>query len=57
MITLLIQLIILGVIFYFAEQIPMASPFPQIVRVVALVIGLVIILQFFGVYTGLPALR
>lgn len=47
-IGLLITLVILGLIFYCIELIPMAAPFLAIVRVVALIVALLIVLQFFG---------
>lgn len=46
---LLITLVVLGLIFYCIELIPMAAPFPTIIRVVAVIIALLIVLQFFGV--------
>lgn len=48
-IGLLITLVILGLIFYCIELIPMAAPFPTIVRVLAIIIALLIVLQFFGI--------
>lgn len=57
MISLIITLVVLGLIFYCIELIPMAAPFPTIIRVVAVIIALLIILQFFGITTGLPTLR
>jgi len=49
MISLLIALVVLGLIFYFIEMIPMAAPFPTIIRVVAILIAVVLVLQFLGV--------
>ncbi len=54
MISLIVTLIILGVVFYFVEMIPMADPFPKIVKVVAIIIAVLVVLQFFGVSTGFP---
>lgn len=48
-IGLLITLVVLGLIFYCIELIPMAAPFPTIIRVVAIIIALLIVLQFFGI--------
>jgi hypothetical protein len=53
-ISLVIALIVLGLIFYCVELIPMAAPFPTIIRVVALIIAVLILLQFLGINTGLP---
>lgn len=57
MISLIITLIVLGIIFYFISLIPMASPFPEIIKVIAVVLALLIILQFFGIATGIPAIN
>jgi hypothetical protein len=48
--SLIIALIILGVIFYFIEMVPMAQPFPRIIQAVAIIIALVLVLQFLGVH-------
>lgn len=53
LVGLVVLLIILGVVFFFVEQIPMAAPFPTVIRVVAAIVALLIILQFFGINTGL----
>lgn len=49
---LIVTLVVLGLIFYCIELIPMAAPFPTIVRVVAVIIALLLILQFFGIVGG-----
>ena len=53
---LIILLVILGLIFYFVEMIPLAHPFPQIIKVVAIILGVVLVLQWLGVNTGLPTI-
>lgn len=55
--SILITLVILGLIFYFVEMIPMASPFPQIIRVIAIIIAVLLVLQWLGINTGLPSLQ
>lgn len=52
--SLIVSLIVLGLIFYFIQMIPLAEPFPQIIRVVAIIIAVVLVLQFFGINLGLP---
>lgn len=47
--TLILALIVLGVIFYFINMIPMAEPFPAIVKAVAIIIAVVLVLQALGV--------
>lgn len=46
---LIITLIILGVIFYFIDMIPMAAPFPAVIKAVAVIIAIVLVLQALGV--------
>ncbi len=46
---LIISLAVLGLVFYLIGLIPMASPFPEIIRVVAVVIAIVLVLRFLGV--------
>ena len=53
MIALLVELVVIGLIFYFIEQIPLAAPFPVLIKVVAVIIAIVLVLQFFGLTTGL----
>lgn len=50
MITLIATLILLGLVFYFIEMIPMAAPFPQIIRVVAMLVAVILVLNFLGVH-------
>lgn len=54
MINLIGELIVLGVLFYVINLIPMADPFPKIIKVVAILIAVVLILQFLGINLGLP---
>ncbi len=49
MLSLLATLVILGLVFYIVNLIPMADPFPQIVRIVAILIAVVLILNFLGI--------
>lgn len=50
MIELIITLILLGLVFYFIGMIPMAEPFPQIIKVVAIIIAVVLVLNAFGIH-------
>lgn len=50
MIELLATLIILGLVFYIIGLIPMAEPFPQIIKIVAILIAVVLILNALGVH-------
>lgn len=52
-IGLIILLVILGLLFYCVELIPMAAPFPVLIRVVAVIIAILIILNFFAPALGL----
>lgn len=50
MLSLIGTLILLGLVFYIITLIPMAEPFPQVIRVVAILIAVVLILDFLGVH-------
>lgn len=50
MIELLIGIVVIGLLFYLVEQIPMAAPFPAIVRVVAVVAAILLVLRVLGGY-------
>lgn len=52
--SLIVSLVVLGLIFYFIEMIPLADPFPRIIKVIAIIIAVVLVLQFFGINLGLP---
>lgn len=54
---IIIALILLGLVFYFIEMIPMAAPFPKIIKVVAIIIAVVLVLQWLGINTGLPTIQ
>lgn len=54
MMSLIVTLILLGLIFYFINMIPMSEPFPTIIRAVAVVIAIVLVLQFLGFNLGIP---
>lgn len=49
MISLLATLVILGLVFYLVTLIPMAEPFPTVIRVVAIIIAVLIVLQWLGI--------
>lgn len=49
LISLIIWLVILGVVFYFLESIPMDPTFKTGIRIVAILIVLLVILNAFGV--------
>lgn len=49
MLELIVTLILLGVVFYFINMIPMAEPFPQIIRVVAIILAIVLVLNALGI--------
>lgn len=50
MLELLATLIILGLVFYIVTLIPMAEPFPQIIRIVAILIAVILILNALGIH-------
>lgn len=49
MLELLATLVILGLVFYIVMLIPMAEPFPQIIKIVAILIAVVLILNALGI--------
>ncbi len=49
MISLIATLIILGIVFYIVNMIPMAEPFPTIIRLVSILLAVILILNFLGV--------
>lgn len=49
MIELLGTLVVLGLVFYLITLIPMAEPFPTIIRVVAIIIAVVMVLRALGI--------
>jgi hypothetical protein len=54
--SLIFTLILLGVVFFFVEMIPMAAPYPKIIRVIAVILAVLLIAQFLGVINGIPHL-
>lgn len=50
MLSLLGTLIVLGIVFYLITLIPMAEPFPQVIRVIAVLIAIVLVLDFLGIH-------
>lgn len=53
MISFILTLVVLGLIFYCIQLIPMAAPFPTIIKVVVIIIAILMLLQFVGISTGL----
>jgi prepilin-type N-terminal cleavage/methylation domain-containing protein len=57
LIELLIALVILGLILWAVEQLPLPPPFPIIVRIIFVIILILILVQFLGVSGGPIVLR
>ena len=54
MIALLIGLVVLGVVLFLLQQIPMDPAIVTVIRVVVILIAIVLVLQAFGlIHTGL----
>lgn len=53
---LIVALILLGVVFYFINMIPMAEPMPRIIQAVVVIIAVVMVVQWLGYDLGLPRL-
>lgn len=54
LIGLLITVIILGLILWAVEQLPLPPPFPMVVRIIFIIILILILVQFLGLYGGAP---
>lgn len=54
LIGLLITIVILGLILWAIEQLPLPPPFPMVVRIIFIIILILILVQFLGVYGGGP---
>lgn len=50
MLSLLATLVVLGLVFYLVTLIPMMDPFPQVIRVVAILIAVILILNALGIH-------
>lgn len=50
MIELIVNLLLLAVLFYLIGMIPMGEPFPQILRVVAIIIAVAMVLSALGIH-------
>jgi hypothetical protein len=53
LIGLLVAVVILGLIFWAVEQLPLPPPFAVIVRVIAIIVLILILVQFLGIYSPL----
>jgi hypothetical protein len=56
LIGLLITVIILGLILWAVEQLPLPPPFPMVVRIIFVLVLILILVQFLGLYGGGPIL-
>ena len=57
MIELIIGLIVIGVALYLLDLIPMDGTIKTIIRVVVILLAVLYVLQFFGIWHGMPRLR
>ncbi len=53
MISLIIFIVILALVYWAISLIPLADPFPTIIKVLFILIAVVKILSYFGIATGL----
>ncbi len=56
LIGLLLTVVILGLILWAIEQLPLPPPFPMVVRIIFVIILILILVQFLGIYAGGPVL-
>lgn len=52
MLSLIVTIIILGLIYWAVSLIPLPDPFPTIVKILFIIIAVSVLLQAFGVSTG-----
>lgn len=52
--SIIATIVILGLIYWAVSLIPLPEPFPQIIRVLFIIIAVIYILSLFGVNVGLP---
>lgn len=55
MIAVIILLVVLGLVFWGLNFLPVGEPFMTIIKVVLVLIGLVALLEAVGINTGLPS--
>lgn len=53
MISLVISLVVLGLVYWAVSFIPLPDPFPTIIKVLFIIIAVILLLNGFGVNTGL----
>lgn len=56
LVGLLITVIILGLILWAVEQLPLPPPFAMVVRIIFVIILILILVQFLGLYGGGPVI-
>lgn len=57
MISLLVYIAILGLVYWAVNLFPIPAPFPVIMKVLFVAFAVLLILQFFGVDTGIQRIR
>lgn len=55
--SLILSLIVLGVLFYLIQVIPLADPIPKILRLVLILLAIGLVMQAFGIPLGIPTFR
>ena len=55
MVTLIVSIILLGLLYWVVSLIPLPSPFPRVVQVLFIILLVLMLLNAFGVSTGLPS--
>jgi hypothetical protein len=55
LIGLLVAIVIVGLLIWAIEQLPLPPPFAVVVRIIGIIIVILLLLQFLGIY-GVPIL-
>ena len=53
LVTLIVYLVLLGLVYWLVSLIPLPSPFPEIIRVLFIILAVVAVLSAFGVMPSL----
>jgi hypothetical protein len=56
LVSLLITVVILGLIYWAIQQLPLPAPFGMVVHIIFVIILILILVQFLGIYPGAPVI-
>lgn len=53
MVNLIVEILVLGLVYWLVSLLPIPAPFNMIVKVVFVIIAILLILSAFGIYNGI----